>query len=203
MFKDEKLSPTKEKTLRKLVDAGLRLYKEDKFPQAEEITQEADKSKNTFYKYFSNQDVYVEYLIKEVLGREKLPDLTKNDVSANVEQLLKWGYQRLDEHRALARDALRLSQEQWAGRIHAQTNEGFLREKSNRREILEEVFAPLRESLPAEDVDRLVRAVAVLYGTEAMVVLTDMFGMSRDEITKLTTWMAVSLLKLSQEKNGS
>ncbi|WP_447874800.1 TetR/AcrR family transcriptional regulator [Serratia fonticola] len=194
MFTDEELSKTRAETLKKLTNAALHLYSKNKFPKVDEITKLAGYSKNTFYKYFTDQASFTEYLIKQLIGKSEAPHISPSDVNVNIDKLFTWGYNRIFSNEALMRDALRVYQEQWAGRKNESDN-NILREKGNRREILIEALSPLKNDVSDDNFEKLTKAMAILYGTEPMVILKDMFGMSNDEIIKLTEWMAKAIIK--------
>ena len=50
--------------------------------------------------------------------------------------------------------------------------------RGNRREVLASALAPLRgQRSPAQDFDRLRQALSLIFGTEAFVVLKDIWGL--------------------------
>ncbi len=67
--------------------------------------------------------------------------------------------------------------------------------KSNRKASLTQALEPLAPSLPEDTRNRLVMLLSVLYGTEALVVLKDTFGLTQEEITDLTSWGARLLIR--------
>ncbi|QNK33258.1 TetR/AcrR family transcriptional regulator [Serratia sp. JUb9] len=203
LFDENNLSPVRRRTLERLVNAALKLYKEDKFPSPEEITREAEYAKVTLRSYFTTHSEFVEYVVKQVVGAAERPRMGA-DAEENITHLLTWGYGELYSHEGLMRDAMRISQHRWQT-SHAAENddeEDFLCKRSNRREALTEALAPLESQLPQDKVQKLVMLMSVLYGTEAMTVLKDTFGLKQEEIIELTTWGAKLMLQqaLSQEK---
>ncbi|CAE1141659.1 TetR/AcrR family transcriptional regulator [Serratia sp. Tan611] len=196
LFDENNLSPVRRRTLERLVNAALKLYKEDKFPSPEEITREAEYAKVTLRSYFTTHSEFVEYVVKQVIGSVERPTMGE-DAEENISRLLGWGYGELYSHEGLMRDAMRISQHRWQAHHEEQgrEEEDTLLKKSNRREALTEALAPLESQLPEEKVQKLVMLMSVLYGTEAMTVLKDTFGLEQEEIVDLTTWGAKLMLR--------
>lgn len=198
LFDENNLSPVRRRTLERLTNAALKLYQEKKFPTPEEITKEADYAKVTLKSYFSSHSEFIEYVVKQVIGSFVTPEVGKN-AEENVTELFHWGYGEIVEHEALMRDALRISQQRWLAAGKQETNDdepvGTMLKKSNRKASLSLALAPLEESLPKETLHRLVMLFSVLYGTEALVVLKDTFGLSQEEIADLTSWGARLLIR--------
>ncbi|WP_241900904.1 hypothetical protein [Serratia sp. OLJL1] len=107
------------------------------------------------------------------------------------------------------RDALRISQQRWQeaqsrdvepSAVEQVETSNSLLKKSNRKEALTAALTPLEEQLPQEKMQKLIMLMSVLYGTEAMTVLKDTFGLGQDEIIDLTTWGAKSLIRQALEE---
>ncbi len=194
LFDEDNLSPVRRRTLERLTHAALKLYQENKFPSPEEITREAEYAKVTLRSYFSTHSEFVEYVVKRVIGAFEKPKMAA-DPEENIARLLSWGYGELFSHEALMRDAMRIAQHRWQTRQEEGSPEGEnLLKKSNRREALAEALAPLESQLPPEKVQKLIMLMSVLYGTEALTVLKDTFGLEQEEIVELTTWGAKLML---------
>lgn len=204
LFDENNLSPVRRRTLERLVNAALKLYKEDKFPSPEEITSKAEYAKVTLRSYFSTHSEFVEYVVKKVIGSFEKPKMG-DDPEENITKLLSWGYGELNSHEALMRDAMRISQQRWQSQHQDEDvdEDNSLLKKSNRREALSEALAPMESHLPQEKVQKLVMLMSVLYGTEAMAVLKDTFGLEQEEIVDLTTWGAKLMLRQAILENES
>ncbi|MGP1067235.1 TetR/AcrR family transcriptional regulator [Serratia sp. CY56810] len=196
LFDEDNLSPVRRRTIERLTHAALKLYQENKFPSPEEITSEAEYAKVTLRSYFSTHSEFVEYVVKKVIGSFEKPKMG-DDPEDNMARLLSWGYGELDSHEALMRDAMRIAQQRWQNQHQEEEidEDSILLKKSNRREALAEALAPLESQLPPEKVQKLVMLMSVLYGTEAMSILKDTFGLDKDEIIDLTTWGAKLMIR--------
>jgi hypothetical protein len=204
LFDENNLSPVRRRTLERLTSAALKLYQEQKFPSPEEITREAEYAKVTLKSYFSTHSEFVEYVVKQVINSFDRPSM-HNEAEENVEKLLTWGFSELDSHEALMRDAMRISQQRWQESVSgdSESKEGVSLKKSNRKMALSEALSPLEGQLPGETIKKLVMLMSVLYGTEALTVLKDSFGLSKNEITDLTIWGAKLMLRQALEENSN
>jgi hypothetical protein len=204
LFDEDNLSPVRRRTLERLTSAALKLYQEQKFPSPEEITREAEYAKVTLKSYFSTHSEFVEYVVKHVVNSFDKPAMS-SDAEENVAKLLTWGFSELDSHEALMRDAMRISQQRWQEREpgEPESTEGALLKKSNRKIALTEALSPLESQLPQEKVKKLIMLLSVLYGTEALTVLKDSFGLNKDEVTDLTIWGAKLLLRQALAENSN
>ncbi len=213
LFDENNLSPVRRRTLERLTTAALKLYQQNTFPTADEITREAEYAKVTLKTYFSTHSEFVEYVVKRVIGSFDKPSMG-NNAEENVAMLLSWGYGELYSHEALMRDALRISQQRWQeaqngdvepSAVEQVETSNALLKKSNRKEALTAALTPLEEQLPQEKMQKLIMLMSVLYGTEAMTVLKDTFGLGQDEIIDLTTWGAKSLIRqaLAEQVEGT
>ncbi|MGH8673176.1 MAG: TetR/AcrR family transcriptional regulator, partial [Burkholderiales bacterium] len=101
---------------------------------------------------------------------------------------------RFAEYEPHMRAALQLALEHQAlERAGLLEEEPFRR--GQRREILKVTIAPLRTRLPRRDFERLLKALAVVYGIEAIVILKDICG-ARDRETKAVVhWMMDALVE--------
>ncbi|WP_419236788.1 TetR/AcrR family transcriptional regulator (plasmid) [Serratia fonticola] len=203
LFDENNLSPVRRRTLERMTSAALKLYQEQKFPSPEEITREAEYAKVTLKSYFSTHSEFVEYVVKQVINSFDKPPMN-NTVEKNVEKLLTWGFGELDTHEALMRDALRISQQRWQESFSGNVENNDVRyiKKSNRKIALSEALLPLKNEIPEETRQKLVMLMSVLYGTEAMTVLKDSFGLDKDEIIELTVWGTKLMLRQALEENN-
>lgn len=201
LFDENNLSPVRRRTLERLTSAALKLYQEQKFPSPEEITREAEYAKVTLKSYFSTHSEFVEYVVKQVINSFDKPPMDSS-AEENVEKLLTWGFSELDSYEALMRDAMRISQQRWQESVSGdpENKEVGSLKKSNRKMALSEALSPLEGQLPGETIKKLVMLMSALYGTEALTVLKDSFGLNKDEIADLTIWGAKLMLRQALEE---
>jgi hypothetical protein len=128
-----------------------------------------------------------------------------DDAEARVGRLLAFGFRRMDEYEAPLRAALRLALDQWAreraGTIGAEPR--IVR--GNRIRLLRLALAPLARQVPKRAFDRLVQGLAIVFGTETMVVLKDMFALEGPQVAQVAEWVARSLVRatIAEEAAGT
>ena len=66
--------------------------------------------------------------------------------------------------------------------------------RGNRIGILSHAAQPLKAQLRKRGFDRLVRALSVVYGIEAYVILRDIWGARDPEIRAIVRWIAATLV---------
>lgn len=71
-----------------------------------------------------------------------------------------------------------------------------------RIEWIESALAPVRERLGGERFERLVSALAMVIGLEALLVLRDIRGLDQAEMEEVSRWTARALLRASIEEGA-
>jgi hypothetical protein len=66
--------------------------------------------------------------------------------------------------------------------------------RGQRQQILRVTLAPLRAKLTPRTWNRLMKALAVVYGIEPMIVLKDICGASDSETEAIVRWMMDALV---------
>ena len=66
--------------------------------------------------------------------------------------------------------------------------------RGQRQEILRTTLAPLRPKLGARAFERLMKALAVVYGIEPMVILKDICGASDRDTEAVVRWLMDALV---------
>jgi AcrR family transcriptional regulator len=183
------------RTRKALIDAAVAIAGRGIIPSVSDVAEAAQVSRATAYRYFPSQAVLVQTMVVEALGPiwRWLPE--SDDVEERVGRLLRFGYGRMNEYEASLRAALLLALEQWA-RDRAGTLGAEPRiVRGNRIRMLGIALAPLKGSLPKKSMDRLVQSLAIMFGTETMVVLKDMFGLKGEQVADVAEWAARALVR--------
>lgn len=82
------------------------------------------------------------------------------------------------------------------GRLLVETDAASYKVRRGRRITwIEEALAPLRGQLPNHQLRRLVHAIGATVGIEALVWLTDIAGLSRQQAVEVMRWSAETLLR--------
>ena len=181
-------------TFKLLLDTAMELIQQiGHIPSVAEVAVRSKVSRATAYRYFPSRSALITTVIDASLGPvRKLAEDSKGG-RERVQELFKSTFPRFKEFEPQMRAAAQLALEQWA-----LERAGLLEEEPYRRghriRILEHAIAPLAPGLPAAVRDRVHRALSVIYGIEAYVILRDIWGDGDREIERTVLWMADALL---------
>jgi AcrR family transcriptional regulator len=165
-------------------------------PSVAEVAARAGVSRATAYRYFPTRSKLINAVVEDSLGPVRALASTIPDGRERIRELFAQTFPRFKEYEPQLRAALLLSLEH-----AAQERTGTLVEEPYRRghriKILSHAAAPLKRQLGKKRFDRLVRALSVIYGIEAYVVLRDIWGSSDKEIEGIARWIADALVDTS------
>jgi AcrR family transcriptional regulator len=174
----------KARTRAALLDAATELMREGRPPSMPDAADRALVSVATAYRYFASaDDLWFEASAAAIEFEPALAAIDDairaagDDPVTRLEALIqRVGFWMLDEQapfRQLAKAAL----EQWFSQAGSPDAEGLPVREGRRNRHIATVVEPLREQLPAQDVDRVAHALGIVVGTEAMIALTDGVGL--------------------------
>ena len=188
--------PNQRKRTRKdLLQAAARLMKQGKSPSLEEIAAEAMVSRATAYRYFPNVEALLVEAPLDVAvpeAEEIFRDAPKADALARVTRVNDAFETMMAANEALLR------------RMLAHTVQRALRPdddtppRQNRRSpLIEAALAPAEGEL--KDADMLAKALAVVIGTESMIVFKDVLQADDDEARAVRAWMIRALVDAARK----
>jgi AcrR family transcriptional regulator len=184
----------KARMLRLLLnEAGAMLYEGDT-PSVAEVAARAGVSRATAYRYFPSRSKLINAVVEDSLGPVlRRVASTNPDGRERIRELFAQTFPRFKEYEPQFRAALQLSLEHMAlERAGKLVEEPYRR--GHRIRILTQAAAPLRRQLGKRRFDQLVRALSLVYGIEAYVVLRDIWGSSDREIASIARWVADALV---------
>lgn len=185
----------KARTRSALLASAARLIREGRRPTVEEAALAAGISKRTAYRYFDSQDHMLADAALDAL-RERM-DATFEavgeaaDAHARLAALAVAMARLAEAHEPELRVMMR------AGLDRGLAAQGAIREPARggrRLEWIETALAPARDRLTPERYARLLKALAVSLGVDALIVLRDVCAASGAEAEAVMTWMAHALL---------
>lgn len=167
-------------------------------PTVERAADRAGISRTTAYRYFPNQRALVLASYPEL----DIPSLLDADASADAcarldavsEELAR----QILEHEPELRAMLRLSLEP-----RPPVPEALPLRQGRAIGWIEDALAPLRDRMPAAEVRRLVLAIRATLGIEALVWLTDIGGLTRQEAVDIMRSSARTLAEAAIEEHDS
>ena len=183
----------KRRTRQDLLQAASRLIKAGGVPTVAEAAKEARVSRATAYRYYSNEKA----LLQDALLDSAAPiprHLFADDTSTDpIERLLKadaalhkavWG--RQNQFRLMLARVLEES-----AKANGAPQEPL---RQNRRTaLIEAALDPARKQFPSAVYRKLCAALALVFGTESMVVFRDVLQMDDPEAAEVESW-AVKVL---------
>jgi len=180
----------KRRTRDALIAAARELVAQGATPTVEAAAETASISRATAYRYFSNQRALLVAAHPETGTTSLLPDDPPNDAATRLDLVIDAFTRSTAENEAQQRTMLRLSLEG----DPVERSPLPLRQGRGIKWI-EEALAPLREEMSEPEIHRLTLAIRSATGIEALVWLTDVAGLSRDDATELMRWSARALLQ--------
>ncbi len=188
----------KRRTRRALLDAGSRLMKAGRKPTLEEVAEEALVSRATAYRYFPG----VEPLLLEAGLDVAMPDagIFDGDTSADpVDRLVRADTAMHD--RILANEAaLRMMLVHALQRgLVGSDSDGLPTRQNRRMPLIEAALAPVRGALGPRTSDRLAKALALVIGTESMLVFKDVLQLDDAEAREVKAWAIGALVEAARK----
>ena len=184
----------KGRTRGALISAARSLIAQGVTPTVEAAAAAALISRTTAYRYFSSQRALLIAAHPEIETTSMLPPNPPRDPESRLDAVLHEFHRMILETELQQRTALRLSLEPGS-----QPGDHPLRQG---RAVgwIAEALSPLQTLLPEEDLMGLVFAIRSATGIEALVWLTDVAGLSREEATALMRDSAQALLRSALSK---
>jgi len=188
------------RVFRRLLDEAVALVRRGRIPSVAEVALAAKVSRATAYRYFPSRSKLVSTVIAEALAPVRRAVPQQGEPKQRLHELLNRTYTRFSEYEPHMRAALQLALEH-----ESLERAGLLEEepfrRGQRQEILKTTLAPLRKQLAPRAWNRLIKALAVVYGIEPMIVLKDICGASDRETEAVVRWMMDALVDAALREN--
>jgi AcrR family transcriptional regulator len=176
-----------------LVAAARTLVAAGRTPTVDEAAQAAGVARSTAYRYFPGQRELLSAAHPETARTSMLPDTPPQDAAGRLDAVVVEFTRMILETEAQQRTMLRLSLESTDGPDRS------LPLRQGRAIVwLTEALMPLRGELTDEQIHKLVLAIRSAIGIEALVWLTDVGGLGREEAIESMRWTAHALLAKAQ-----
>jgi AcrR family transcriptional regulator len=185
----------RRRTRKAIVDATAKLLAHGQTPTVADIAEAADVSRRTVYLYFPTLE---QLLIDATLGALSqadvdralsLPELS-DDAGARLEAVARALQSMSPEVERLGRSLIKLT----VDAEPSQPADGSPRCGYRRIEWIESALAPVRDRLDAPQLERLVAALGLVVGWEALIVQRDICGLTIEQGVELSVWAARALL---------
>jgi AcrR family transcriptional regulator len=200
----------KRRTRAAILAAAVELLEQGQSPTVAEVADAALVSRATAYRYFPTQ----EYLLFEAalettrsdIDRELEENTLPEDPEARLEMLIDALQKRILDKEAAFRTMLSLSLEQFPGEEVVVVEGEHYRGESplpprlrggGRVRWIKKALAPVEGRLEEQTFRRLVAALSLCMGIEALVVLRDVCALEPSEAEEVLRWAARTLLRSS------
>jgi AcrR family transcriptional regulator len=188
----------KRRTRAAIVEAAKELLGQGVPPTVADAAGAALVSRTTAYRYFPTQEA----LLVEVamnIDVDDIEHLADSEVDAdNAAARAVAVLDLLNRHAFAAeteyRTALRFYLDLWLQAAAEGQHEPIVRE-GRRRRWLEQSLAPLRSTVTKAEWERLINALCLLSGHEALAVFRDVCQLDVDKARKVTAWAAETLIR--------
>jgi AcrR family transcriptional regulator len=188
-----------------ILAAAIELLEQGQRPTVAEVADAALVSRATAYRYYPTQ----EYLLFEAalestrsdIDRELEENTLPEDAEARLEMLIDALQKRVIDKEPAFRTMLRLSLEQSSEEVQYGSELAQSRLRGGGRvRWIEKALAPVEGRFEEPDFRRLVAALSLCMGIEALIVLRDVCALEPEEAEEVSRWAARALLRSSLAK---
>ncbi len=186
----------KARTRQALLVATVELIREGSAPSIPDAAARALMSPATAYRYFSSAHaLWEEASLEMVEDWDTAPvDQAGDDPRARLDAVVQGvGWHMLDDELP-CRNLVRASLERWYEQLGLPDSDERMPVRQGRRMVYNnKVVEPLRHTLADATVDQIVNALALVWGTEAVLVLRDVCRLDTEEakatMLRASRWM--------------
>ena len=195
----------KRRTRAAIVAAARAILERGETPTVAQVAEEAQMTRTTVYRYFPNQESLLVELSVSVSVDEDFAELLARPLDGATPQtrLLEVidGLNRyVAANEKLYRTAQRHYLDTWLAAERAGERDGRQLREGRRLRWISATLAPLCDTVPDADLERLEAALCLVTGGEAVTVLRDVCGLEADEAIAVAHWAAQALLTVGLQK---
>lgn len=198
MSTSRKQSNQELRTRKDLLQAAVRLLKKGRKPSMEEVAEEALVSRATAYRHFQTVDVLLAESAADssVISPEQLfANNTSDDPEARIDEaeasLHKAVYENEAQLRVMLANSVMRALEGASGPI-----------RQNRRgPMIEAALAPARHRFRDDDYQKLCAALAMIFGTESMIVARDVIRIDEKSARDVKSWAVKALVRAALQSS--
>ncbi len=187
-----------------MLDAAMRLMQAGLIPSVSDVAEAAQVSRATAYRYFPTQAALIQAAVDEALGPILAWTSDSTDPEERVTELVTFAYPRMENYEATLKAALRLALDQWARRHAGLLGDEAPMVRGHRIGLLNSALQPLKARITQDGFKRLTQAMSLIFGTEAFVVLKDIWGLDGKRAEEVALWTCHALIQaaLKEESHG-
>jgi len=188
----------RRRTRKDLLEATTRLVRQGHQPSLEEIAAEAMVSRATAYRYFPKLDALLLEAALDVAipnAETVLADAPPDDPVARLVCIDEALHAMILDNEA----QLRMMLAQSLRRASASDDEDVPARQNRRSPLIDAALAPTRRQFRPSALKLLSQALALVVGTEAMVVFKDVLQLEEAEARKVKRWAIRALVEAARK----
>jgi AcrR family transcriptional regulator len=189
----------KSRTRKDLLQAASRLMKQGRKPSLEEIAAEALVSRATAYRYFPRVEALLLEASLDVAvpeADELLRGASEDDPVARLERVDTALHDMILANEASLRMMLVNSLQRG---INGESNGEMLARQNRRTPLIEAALEPAQNQFKPAALKNLTRTLALIIGTEAMVVFKDVLQLNDSDARKVKRWAIRALVEAARK----
>ncbi|MFN0039277.1 MAG: TetR/AcrR family transcriptional regulator [Burkholderiales bacterium] len=185
-----------------MLDAAMRLMQGGLIPSVSDVAEAAEVSRATAYRYFTSQSALIQAAVDEALGPILAWKSDSRFAKDRVTELVTFAYPRMESYEATLKAALRLALDQWSRRHAGLFGDEVPMVRGHRIALLHSAVSPLKGRLSRAGFERLTQSLSLVFGTEAFVVLKDIWGLNSRRAQDVALWTCHALIQAAVAENG-
>ena len=183
------------RTRRLMTATAIRLMQDGVTPSVSDAAIAAEVSRATAYRYFPSQAALIESVVEEALSPIIEWDSDDMDMDNRLNDFFSISLPRIFEFEATFRAALQHSLDIRSKKAANIKVVEYEFRRGHRIEILENLISPLKKELSARQRAKLVKALSLVFGIEAIIVLKDIGGLDSEETQASIQWSANAMIE--------
>lgn len=186
----------KRRTRSELLRAARQIIEKGGHPSVAEVADLAGISRATTYRYFSTPDEIIREAVLDgvadiiSIGTEA-DGAGVEDAEARLDKLVADIFQMVLDNESVFRALLG----------NSVTGQSQVRRGGRRIPWLKEALSPLQGHIASKQLDKLIHALSLVTGVEALVVMRDICEIEPAEAEKILRWTAKAILKAALEES--
>jgi AcrR family transcriptional regulator len=192
----------RRRTRKDLLQAAARLMRQGRTPSLEEVAAEALVSRATAYRYFPSMEALLVEAAVDVAvpeAAELFRDVASSDPVARLERVDAALHDMILANDAPVRMMLAHALER---SVRGGGEPGLPLRQNRRTPLIEAALGPARREFRPAALKMLSRALALVVGTEAMLVCKDVLRLDEAEARKLRRWAIRALVDAARRARG-
>lgn len=187
----------KERTRSSLVSAAAQMIRDGVQPTVAEAAKSAGVHRATAYRYFPTpQSLLAEASLQDLLPTpDHVLDDTHDDPEAIIDAAVEAIARVMFTEEAMFRTVVQVTVDRWFQEQATDHPDQMAVRHTRRFEWIDRALEPLRGTLPPDRIFLLRNALAMTFGSEAVIVLRDVCELDPDDATRVMRWMARTLVQ--------